>query len=1332
MEGGAHSQRPSGPDLTYDIAREREFYSLGLGDQFDGEIHSGPRDVRPSPDRALTAFAQLATLRLNVRRSFISFFDRQHQYFVAEATQSLSLQNDSVSVPGDELIYGATVIPKRDSICQHTVALPVQLDENAKDVSILVVPDLRKDERFADRKYTLDKGSVFYAGVAIVSPNGHRIGAYCVIDDKPRKGLDAEEVAFMKDMATTVMVHMDMLRAKLESVKGERMVRGLGSFVEGKSSMDDWWMEPSDGLARQSARTSAALSPGFGHQWADKQYSMHHKTVSQDSETPTASAQPKSKGLSAKWDTKRRRASRASSDDNVKPLRENPKAKQTSKQDTLSLEVKATFGRATAIIRESLQVSGVCCFDARAGHTFGGLIDQEDTRRPRRRKDSGDVAQNLDVVASEKEAMIEDEKDSGQKNAGLDRLKNDFACEVLGFSTTNLSSISGDQSSEVTDGMTEAFLRYLLRRYPHGTILNFDESGNTSNLDGDRSPVEKELDSNDTGKKQTSLRPGEDVYVREMFPDVRSLALVPLWDSGQRFFSGCIAWTTDPHRILTSHSELSYLAAFGDSIMAEVSRIDAKLADKSKSDFISSISHELRSPLHGILGSVECLEDTTLDAFQENLVHTVETCGKTLLDTIDHLLDFAKINNFTRKGRGGPRATGDQAPSSALDVDVDLSVITEEVLETVFAGHNMMNNGITSGSADGSNSSEATALSENARKNPEESSAAKQKGVSVVVDIDKADSHHWIFRTQAGAWRRILMNLFGNSLKYTENGFIKVLLKAQPLPKENKGSSSKITLVVTDSGKGISQEYLKNSLFVPFAQEDALQPGTGLGLAITATIIRSMGGEIDVKSEQGRGTETTVTLTLEHAPLSQESLEQSLISSAARKTKDLKIGFVGFQADSFREQPSPQMRSPENSRYYFMRSFHRLCHNWFGMEMKIMEGLNHDNEDIFLTTESGLEHLQHELGRKMEEKSDKDAQMYVAGTPLLVLCDTIAAANAMIHHRRAGNHADIVEYISQPCGPRKLAKALALCLDRLEASKNPEKHNPTVHEALDEGKNDGREDTDASKGQIGNIDNKTSGDGTNEGRKDPKRLDVDPSKITKHRAIPQRLKSSDKYTKLQRLEYSQASPTSPRAPKEKSTATPRKIRNVLLVDDNKINLQLLVTFMKKSGHSFSTASNGLEAFEIYKSECSTIRTPESMEGEKKGRSSGVNEVTKSDKGEDQQPPERRQQRRQGQTLEFVHSAFDVVLMDISMPVMDGLESTRHIRAHERAHKIRPTTVIALTGLASASAQQEAFSSGIDTFMTKPVKLKELSQLLDEIGGVDHSDGGAGRGSGGGK
>ena len=118
----------------------------------------------------------------------------------------------------------------------------------------------------------------------------------------------------------------------------------------------------------------------------------------------------------------------------------------------------------------------------------------------------------------------------------------------------------------------------------------------------------------------------------------------------------------------------------------------------------------------------------------------------------------------------------------------------------------------------------------------------------------------------------------------------------------------------------------------------------------------------------------------------------------------------------------------------------------------------------------------------------------------------------------------------------------------------------------------------------------------------------------------------------------------------------------LLVDDNAINLKILVSYMKKLGCDFDTAINGQEAVDQYTAQ------PES---------------------------------------------FACILMDISMPVMDGFEATKHIRDLERKHHLDGVTIIALTGLASEDAQQEAYGSGVDLFLTKPAKLKEIKSIMEE-------------------
>ena len=67
-----------------------------------------------------------------------------------------------------------------------------------------------------------------------------------------------------------------------------------------------------------------------------------------------------------------------------------------------------------------------------------------------------------------------------------------------------------------------------------------------------------------------------------------------------------------------------------------------------------------------------------------------------------------------------------------------------------------------------------------------------------------------------------------------------------------------------------------------------------------------------------------------------------------------------------------------------------------------------------------------------------------------------------------------------------------------------------------------------------------------------------------------------------------------------------------------------------------------------------------------------------------------------------------------MPIMDGIESTRHIRRFEREQRLDPVSLIALTGAANPNSRQEAFSSGVDMFLVKPVPMKSLKLLLDDL------------------
>jgi CheY-like chemotaxis protein len=124
---------------------------------------------------------------------------------------------------------------------------------------------------------------------------------------------------------------------------------------------------------------------------------------------------------------------------------------------------------------------------------------------------------------------------------------------------------------------------------------------------------------------------------------------------------------------------------------------------------------------------------------------------------------------------------------------------------------------------------------------------------------------------------------------------------------------------------------------------------------------------------------------------------------------------------------------------------------------------------------------------------------------------------------------------------------------------------------------------------------------------------------------------------------------------------------VLLVDDNAINLRLLVVFAQRQKLRYETATDGLQALNTFKGEAVASGSPA--------------------------------------------RPFDFVLMDLQMPVMGGLESTRKIREFEAEHGLKKSTIVALTGLASERDQQDAVDAGVDMYLVKPVKFADVKRVF---------------------
>ena len=426
------------------------------------------------------------------------------------------------------------------------------------------------------------------------------------------------------------------------------------------------------------------------------------------------------------------------------------------------------------------------------------------------------------------------------------------SAEILGFAIENISSlVAGTDKTEL--GFTpldEEFLLELAKRYPSGTLWSFQENGSLF-------PIEESPSTNTNERTTTkrrllvrNRRQSEAHLLRQYFPNVRQVLFVPLFDSTLgRSTAGCIAFSNRSSRVFTAESELPFMRSFINNVGAQISRIEASALSSSKSDFIGSISHELRSPLHGILAGADFLLDTEIDTYQKSLILTQISCGKTLLQVIEHVLDYSKINSFVKDERSAKRYSSDVSSENMtfrskmqnLFEQTDICELAEEVIEGSVAGKAHM---ATIGLASPTPPTKAESDAQKAN-----SVYGFMKNVAVILDFEYQKD--WVYVAQPGALRRILMNILGNSLKYTASGCIRVRLSLATRTSSTDESTDTVHLSISDTGRGISKEFLRKRLFTPFNQEDHLSTGCGLGLSIVKSLVDTLNGHLEVRSEQG-------------------------------------------------------------------------------------------------------------------------------------------------------------------------------------------------------------------------------------------------------------------------------------------------------------------------------------------------------------------------------------------------------------------------------------------------------------------------------------------------
>ena len=234
----------------------------------------------------------------------------------------------------------------------------------------------------------------------------------------------------------------------------------------------------------------------------------------------------------------------------------------------------------------------------------------------------------------------------------------------------------------------------------------------------------------------------------------------------------------------------------------------AEHANKAKTVFLNSMSHDIRTPMNAILGFT-ALATTHLDNAElvKDYLQKISVSGQHLLSLINDVLDMSRIESGTIKL--------DNAPVHLPDVLHDLRTIIQGNI------------------------------------------SAKQ----LDLYVDTQDIQHEDIITDKLRLNQILLNIVGNAVKFTPaGGTINIRVTEKPCP---RSGCTTYVFSVKDNGIGMSQEFQQH-VFDSFAREQTVTrsgiQGTGLGMAITKNIVDMMGGTITLKSEQGKGSEFTVTL----------------------------------------------------------------------------------------------------------------------------------------------------------------------------------------------------------------------------------------------------------------------------------------------------------------------------------------------------------------------------------------------------------------------------------------------------------------------------------------
>ncbi|BAP55662.1 PAS/PAC sensor hybrid histidine kinase [Thioploca ingrica] len=330
------------------------------------------------------------------------------------------------------------------------------------------------------------------------------------------------------------------------------------------------------------------------------------------------------------------------------------------------------------------------------------------------------------------------------------------------------------------------------------------------------------------GHEPHAIEPSLENFLNQVYPEDRDLIM----KTAQQFISGSVV-TAQNHEfriIRPDHTEriieLTAQCDFDEQgqpirilgTMLDITernqieaaltqaKIAADVANQAKSEFLANMSHEIRTPLNAVIGFSELLSTHITDSKSQSYLSSIQTAGKALLTLINDILDLSKIE------------------AGQLEIQLeptDLTLIINE-LKQLF------------------------------------SLKITEKGLDFIVEVDRTLPTTLVL--DETRLRQVLLNLIGNAVKFTEQGYVKLSVHCNKTSDFNKLD---LTIAVADTGIGIPQDQ-QEKIFAAFQQQDGQSNrqygGTGLGLAITKRLTEMMQGQISIYSQENQGSIFEITL----------------------------------------------------------------------------------------------------------------------------------------------------------------------------------------------------------------------------------------------------------------------------------------------------------------------------------------------------------------------------------------------------------------------------------------------------------------------------------------